>query len=110
LGDQHTSCLLKTMVGHDIVELKNNQILRGLVPLERLFDNNEVYKGAAMKNQEEEVTYCNIGTIENPKIIKLSKALAVEQKYKYVSIIKKFVDRGRQRKYIIHHPMGNIHV
>jgi hypothetical protein len=50
------------------------------VPLERLFDSNDVYKVASMKNQDEEVTECNIGTTKNPKIIKLSKALAVEKK------------------------------
>ena len=62
------------------------------MPLERLFDSNDVYKGVAMKIQEEEVTDCNIGTTENPKIIKLSKALAAEQKDKYVSLIKNFAD------------------
>jgi hypothetical protein len=30
-------------------------------------------EGDSMKNQEEEITYCNLGTTENPKIIKLSK-------------------------------------
>ena len=45
-----------------------------------------------MKDQEEQVIKCNIGTIENPKIIKLSKALAAEQKDKYVSLIKKISD------------------
>jgi hypothetical protein len=62
------------------------------VPLERLFDSNDVYRGASMKNQEEEITDCNIGTTENPKIIKLSKAIAAEQKDRYVSLIKKFAD------------------
>ena len=80
------------MVGRDIVELKTNHIPRGLVPLERLFDNNDVYKGTSMKNQEEEVTEWNIGTTDNPNIIKLSKALVAEQKDRYVSLIKNFVD------------------
>jgi hypothetical protein len=62
LEDRKTSHMLKTVVGHDIVELKTNHIPRGLVPLERLFDSNDTYKGAAMKNQEEEITDCNIGT------------------------------------------------
>jgi hypothetical protein len=53
---QQSSHLLKKVVGHDIVELKTNHIPRGLVPLEILFDSNDVYKGTAMKNQEEEVT------------------------------------------------------
>jgi hypothetical protein len=74
------------------VELKTNHIPRGLVPLERLFDCNDVYKGAALKNQEEEITDCNIGTTENSKIIKLSKTIAAEQKGRYVSLIKKIVD------------------
>jgi hypothetical protein len=80
LENQQTSHLLKTVDGHDIVELKTKHIPRGLVPLERLFDSNDVSREATMKNQEEEITYCNIGTTENPKIIKLSKALAVEQR------------------------------
>jgi len=56
LEDQQSSHLLKTVAGHDIVEMKTNHIPRGLVPLERLFDSNDVYKGTAMKNQEEKVT------------------------------------------------------
>jgi hypothetical protein len=92
LEDQHSSHLLKIVDGHDIVEMKTNNIPRGLVALERLFDNNDVYKGTPMKNQEEEVTECNIGTIENPNLIKVSKALPVEQKDMYVSLIKRFSD------------------
>jgi hypothetical protein len=92
LEDQQSSHLLKIVAGHDIVELKTNHIPRGIVPLEILFERNDVYKGTAMNNQEGEVTECNIGTTENPNIIKMSKALAAEQKNRYVSLIKKFVD------------------
>jgi transcription termination factor NusB len=74
------------------VELKTNHIPRGLVPLQRFFDSNNVSIEAAMKNQEEEITYCNIGTTKNPKIINMSKELIVEQKDRYVSLIKKFLD------------------
>jgi len=63
--------MLKKVAGHNIVELKTNHIPKGLVPLERLFDSNDFYKGASMKSQEEEVTDCNIGTTKNPNIIKL---------------------------------------
>jgi hypothetical protein len=92
LENQQTSHLLKTVVGHDILELKNNHIPRGIVPLERLFDRNDVSTEVAMKNQEEEITDCNIGTIENPKIIKLSKELAAEQRDRYARLIKRFAD------------------
>jgi hypothetical protein len=56
LKGQQASHLLKIVVGHDIAELKTNHIPKGLVPLERLFDRNDVYKRTAMKDQEEEVT------------------------------------------------------
>jgi hypothetical protein len=92
LEDQQTSHLLNKVVGHNIVEFKTNHIPRGLVPLERLFDSHNVSREASIKNQEEEVMDCNIGTAENPKIVKLSKELPLEQKYRYVNLIKKFAD------------------
>jgi hypothetical protein len=49
--DQQAPHLLKTVAGHDIVDLKSNHILRGLVQLEILFDSNYVYKGVATRNQ-----------------------------------------------------------
>jgi hypothetical protein len=42
-----------------------------IVEMERLFDNHDVSKEAAIKNQEEEVMDLNIGTAKNPKIVKL---------------------------------------
>jgi hypothetical protein len=35
-------CFLNHIVGRDIVQIKNNVIPKGLVPLEKLFDNNDV--------------------------------------------------------------------
>jgi hypothetical protein len=62
------------------------------VPLERLFDSYDVSREVAIKNQEEEVVECNIGTVENPKIVKLSKALAPDQKDMYINLMTNFVD------------------
>jgi ribonuclease HI len=90
--NQQTSHLLNKVVGHNIVELKTNRIPRGLVPLERLFNSDYVSGEVAIKNQGEEVMDYNIGTTENPKIVKLSKALTTEQKDRYVSLMKNFVD------------------
>jgi hypothetical protein len=90
--NQQTSHLLNKVVGHNIVELKTNDIPMGLLPLERLFDSYDVSREATIKNQEEEVMDCNIETVENPKIVKLSKALATEQKDRYVSLMKKISD------------------
>jgi hypothetical protein len=57
------------------VDLKTNNILKGLVPLERLFDSNDVSKKSSIQNQEKDVFDCNIGTDADLKFIKLSKAL-----------------------------------
>jgi hypothetical protein len=43
---------LNKVVGHNIVELKINYIPKGLVPLERLFDNYYVSMNASIKSQE----------------------------------------------------------
>ena len=39
-----------------------------------------------------EIEDCNIGTTENPKMIKLSKALPPDQKLKYIELFKEFQD------------------
>jgi hypothetical protein len=56
--------------------LKNNIIPKGLVPLEKLFDENA--KNLKITASEEDVEECNIGTEENPKMVKLSKTLSPE--------------------------------
>jgi len=48
---------------------------RGLVPLEELFDFDGVAKKPKIEPVGNDLEDCNIGTIENPKIGKLSKYL-----------------------------------
>jgi hypothetical protein len=69
-----------------------NHIPRGLVPLERLFNGHDVSIEASIKNQEEEVIECDIGIARNPKIVKLSMALPLEQKDRYVNLMNFFSD------------------
>jgi hypothetical protein len=84
---------MNKVVGHINVELKKNHIPRGLVPLERLFNSNDVSREVSIKNQEEEVMEYNIETVENPKIVKrLSKAIAAKHKDMYVNLMKTFAD------------------
>ena len=35
---------------------------------------------------------CNIGTKEHPRIVKISKALSVEQRERYIKLLKEYVD------------------
>jgi adenylate cyclase class IV len=69
-------------VDSDILQLKNNVLPRGLVPLEDLFDFNDVAKKPKIEASIKEVEDCNIGIEENPKMVKLSKSLPLEQKKK----------------------------
>jgi hypothetical protein len=84
--------LSNKVVGHNIVELKKRHIPKGLVPLERLFDSNDVSREATIKIQHEEVMDCNIGTTKNPNIVKLSNSLPPKQKEMYVKLMKNFAD------------------
>lgn len=49
-----TSFSLK-ILDHDISQLSNNLIPKGLVPLEKLFDNNDVSKNPLFNSPEEEI-------------------------------------------------------
>jgi len=76
------------IVGRDIVQLKRNIIPKGLVPLEKRFDNNDMAKSPNITVNEGDVEDWNIGTLEGPKIIKLSKRISPEVKERYVNLIK----------------------
>jgi ribonuclease HI len=51
----------------DIIDIPNGPLPKGIVPLEILFDQNDMYKGKASSNIEDEVIEFNIGTKESPK-------------------------------------------
>ena len=67
---------LKDSLGvRDIVQLKRNHIPRGLIPLESLFDQNDVPRDPKVEPAADVVEDINIDTESDPKIIKLSKKL-----------------------------------
>jgi hypothetical protein len=76
----------------DILDLKSNVFTRGLVPLEDLFDFNDVAKKPKIKANGKEVEDVNIGTEEKPEIVKLSKSLPPEHKLKYIELFKEYAD------------------
>ena len=69
---------LTQLAGEDIIQLKSNSFPRGLVPLEEIFDSNDVVKSPKVTPRDEEVEECNIGIEEDPKVIKISKTLTQE--------------------------------
>jgi hypothetical protein len=72
--------------------LKNNQIPKGLIPLERLFDQNDIPVKSILQPQLEEVEDCDIGTKEESKMVKISELLPPEIKDKYKDLLRQFKD------------------
>ena len=62
------------------------------MPLEELFDNNDVAKNSKVIPNVAEVEDYNIGTGKQPKTIKLSKNLTPERKKKYVNLMREYYD------------------
>ena len=65
---------LNVIGGKEIIQLKNNCIPKGLVPLEKLFDNNDVERNPKVTPNDSEVEDCNIGIEQESKIIEVSKS------------------------------------
>jgi hypothetical protein len=76
----------------DILQLPNNHIPKGLVPLERIFDRNDVALKGKNLDDDGDTTQCNIGTENEPKFVKLSRSLTKEQRAEYARLLRKFVD------------------
>ena len=76
----------------DVLQLTNNIIPKGLIPLEELFDQDYVARKPTLQLTEKGVEEVNIGTTSNPKLVKLSKALPPKIKDKYISLMASFAD------------------
>jgi hypothetical protein len=76
----------------DVFHLKSNVLPRGLVPLEDLFDFNDVAKKPKIEASGKEVEDINIGIEEKPRIVKHSKSLPLEKKLKYIELFKEYAD------------------
>lgn len=81
---------INNIFDHDITQMKNNCIPKGLVPLEKLFENNDMEKNPRVKPSHEDVEDVNVGTEEDPRIVKLSSKFYVEAKDKYVNLLKQY--------------------
>ena len=79
---------LTQLARKDIIQLKSNTIPSGLVPLEEFFDSDDVSRSPKVAPSDAEVEECNIGTKEDPKVIKISKNLTKEYKERCIKIMK----------------------
>jgi len=76
----------------EVIQLKDNFLPTGLTPLEDIFDSNDVPRKPKMQPLNAAIEECDIGTVEKPKIIKLSTSLPPDQKPKYIDLFKEFQD------------------
>ena len=60
--------------------------------LVNLFDFNDVAKKPKIEHTGDEFEDCNIGTEQEPKMVKLSKSLPPSENKKYISLFKEFID------------------
>ena len=74
----------------EIIPLKNNSFPKGLVPLEELFDHNDVAKTPGVVPSDTEVEDLNIGTASDPKFIKISKSLPKKARLEYLALLNKY--------------------
>jgi hypothetical protein len=72
--------------------LPSNHIPKELVPLEILFDRNDVIVKGKSSDKDVDVVECNIGTEEDLKFFKFSSNLSKEKRAKYDDILREFSD------------------
>jgi hypothetical protein len=71
---------LNKIADHHIVQFPSNHIPKGLVPLERLFNRNDVAVKVKGLTENDDVTESNLGTKEEPNYVNLSSILSKEQR------------------------------
>jgi ribonuclease HI len=91
-GDPRPEEFVNKIANHQIIQLPNNHILRRLVPLERLFDGNDVPVKGKVSNEDVDTTECNICSQEEPRFVKLSSSLTSEQRAEYTELLREFAD------------------
>ncbi len=76
----------------DVLQLRDKVIPKGLMPLEELFDEDDVARKPSLLPTEKGAEDVNIGSAENPRMVKLSKALPPQVKEKYINLLSSLTD------------------
>jgi hypothetical protein len=61
-----------------------------LVPLESLFDHNDVSMKVVIQTEETDVVDYDINTDSNPKLVKISRKLSQKHKEAYYELMKQY--------------------
>jgi ribonuclease HI len=90
--DENPEAFREKIADHRMLILKNNQIPKGLIPLERLFNQNDIPLKSTLQPQPEEVEDCNIGTEKDSRMVKISKFLPLKMKDQYRDLLRQYKD------------------
>ena len=66
------------LADQNIVQLPSNYIPRGMVPLEELFDHNDIPFKPSKKEQDPAIQEKNIGSKSHPELINISTELTAD--------------------------------
>jgi hypothetical protein len=83
------SLILKSL---HVVNLQNNTFPKVCVPLEHLFDRNNVFKGKKPNKQTDEALEFNIDTKMDPRMVKIGKGTTEKERIEIVDLIREFKD------------------
>jgi len=76
----------------EIIDIADKSLPKGIVPLENLFDHNDMYKGRQSRKINDKIIEFNVGTEESPKMIKFGKVTMTYEREKMISLIIEFKD------------------
>jgi len=72
-----------SIVNQKIIQFKDNILPRGLVPLEILFNSNDIAVNSEKIPQDEQIQDHNVGTQKDPKLFKLFNGVPLNYKERY---------------------------
>jgi hypothetical protein len=76
----------------EIIDVVDEPLPKGIVPLENLFEHNDMYKGKPSIKISDGIVEYNIGTEESPKLIKFGKGTTTDERENLITLIREFKD------------------
>ena len=90
-GDDTSNFNLK-IYDHDIVQLSNNFVPKGLVPIEKLFDQNDVLRNRQSISPQYDIEEVNIGKNDYIRSLKIYASLDPKIKAQYLKLFENYKD------------------
>jgi ribonuclease HI len=76
----------------EVINLQNNTLPKGCIPLEDLFDRHDVFKGRRNNKQVEDALEFNVGTEIDPRTVKIGKGTTEKERKAILNLIREFRD------------------